>query len=145
MAEVTGLWRSPRRGLEMERLQVAQAVEKCGIEGCAHARTDGSRQVLFADSQDLRDVGVEPGRIRENVTVEGGNVMAWPIGQRVQIGEAEFEIAMVCDPCERMDELRPGLQRELEGKRGMLGRVLRSGELAIGDPVVLAEPDNSER
>ena len=45
---------------------------------------------------------------------------------------------MVCDPCERMDELRPGLRQELEGKRGMLARVLKSGELTVGADVVVA-------
>jgi MOSC domain-containing protein YiiM len=82
-------------------------------------------------------VGVEPGAIRENITVEGDDVERWPIGQRVAVGEAEFEITMVCDPCHRMDELRPGLRAELEGKRGMLARVVKSGEVEVGDDVRL--------
>ena len=44
--------------------------------------------------------------------------MARPVGQRVAVGEAEFEISTVCDPCHLMEEIRPGLQAELEGKRG---------------------------
>ena len=124
----------------MEALEVAKVVKDHGIDGCAHARPSGRRQILFAAAQDLRDVGVDPGLIRENVTVDGADVMSWPIGQRVRIGEAEFEITMVCDPCERMDELRPGLRQELEGKRGMLARVLVSGELRVGSDVVVGDP-----
>ena len=45
---------------------------------------------------------------------------------------------MVCDPCQRMDELRDGLRAELEGKRGMLARVVESGEVAVGDEIVAA-------
>ena len=52
-------------------------------------------------------------------------------------GEAVFEITMVCDPCQRMDDLRPGLRAELDGKRGMLARVVESGDVAIGDELEL--------
>jgi MOSC domain-containing protein YiiM len=34
-----------------------------------------------------------------------------------------------------MEEIRPGLQAELEGKRGMLASVVRSGQVRVGDPV----------
>jgi MOSC domain-containing protein YiiM len=45
---------------------------------------------------------------------------------------------MVCDPCQRMDQLRPGLRAELEGKRGMLAHVVEGGEIMVGDEVQLA-------
>jgi MOSC domain-containing protein YiiM len=114
-----------------------QALEEHGLEGCAHARPNTKRQVLFASAEHLEALGVEPGRIRENFTVEGDDVHTWPVGQRLRIGEAEFEITMVCDPCSRMDEIRPGLQAELDGKRGMLARVVSSGEVAAGDEIQL--------
>ena len=63
--------------------------------------------------------------------------MNWPIGQRLQIGDAEFEVSMVCDPCELMEEIRPGLQAELEGKRGMLAKVLTTGRVSRGDRIEL--------
>ena len=107
-----------------------------GLEGCAHANPP-KREVLFVSKEHLDSVNVEPGAIRENITVEGTDVEQWPVGQRVRAGEAEFEITMVCDPCHRMDELRDGLRGELEGKRGMLARVVESGEVAVGDEVTL--------
>ena len=107
-----------------------------GLEGCAHANPP-KREVLFVSKEHLDSVNVEPGAIRENITVEGTDVEQWPVGQRVRAGEAEFEITMVCDPCHRMDELRDGLRAELEGKRGMLARVVESGEVAVGDEVTL--------
>ena len=93
--------------------------------------------MLFASAEHLNALGVAYGRIRENFTIEGDDVHRWPIGQRVRIGDAEFEITMVCDPCSRMDEIRPGLQAELDGRRGMLARVLKTGEVAAGDAVEL--------
>jgi MOSC domain-containing protein YiiM len=119
----------------MDAREHARAVADHGLEGCAHARPGGKRQVLFASSEHLEAVGVEPGRIRENFTVDGIDVQSWPVGQRLRIGEAVFEVTMVCDPCERMEAIRPGLRDQLEGRRGMLARVLEGGEVAIGDEV----------
>jgi MOSC domain-containing protein YiiM len=138
MARVARLWTSPAKGSgRMDSRDRVQAIEGHGLEGCAHARPGTKRQVLFASAQHLDALGVEYGRIRENFTIEGTDVHEWPIGQRVALGTAEFEITMVCDPCSRMDEIRPGLQEELEGKRGMLALVVRSGEVAAGDSVEL--------
>jgi MOSC domain-containing protein YiiM len=114
-----------------------RAIAGHGLEGCAHARPDGKRQVLFASAEHLRTVRVEPGAIRENFTVEGDDVQEWPVGQRIAIGEAEFEISMRCDPCERMDQVRPGLREELGGRRGMLARVVKTGNVSVGDEVRL--------
>jgi MOSC domain-containing protein YiiM len=44
---------------------------------------------------------------------------------------------MVCDPCHLMEEIRPGLQAELEGRRGMLARVVQTGSVAVGDELRL--------
>ncbi len=137
MATITGIWTSPGRksgrsvGHERRRAIIGE-----GLEGCAHANPP-RREVLFASQEHLDSVGVEPGAIRENLTVEGADVQRWPIGQRLRVGEAVFEVTMVCDPCHRMDELRDGLRAELDGKRGMLARVVESGEVAIGDRVEL--------
>jgi MOSC domain-containing protein YiiM len=121
----------------MEAHERRQAIEDFGLDGCAHARPGGRRQVLFASVEHLQAVEVEPGAIRENLTVEGDDVEQWPVGQRVAIGGAEFEVSMVCDPCERMEQLRPGLREQLQGRRGMLARVVKSGNVAVGDEVRL--------
>ena len=136
MAEIAHIWRSPKRRELMEELHTAQVFENEGLEGCAHRR-GGKRTVLFVAAEDLESLGVPPGRGNENFTVRGADVMNWPIGQRLQIGDAEFEVSMVCDPCELMEEIRPGLQTELEGKRGMLAKVVTTGRVTRGDEVTL--------
>jgi MOSC domain-containing protein YiiM len=139
MATVVGVFTSPARksgrSVGHER---RQAIAGEGLEGCAHANPP-RREVLFVSKEHLDSVDVEPGAIRENITVEGDDVQRWPIGQRVRAGGAEFEITMVCDPCHRMDDLRDGLRAELAGKRGMLARVVESGEVAVGDEIELRD------
>jgi MOSC domain-containing protein YiiM len=138
MARVVGLWTSPAKNSgRMDARDRVQAIEGHGLDGCAHARAGTKRQVLFASAQHLEDLEVEYGRIRENFTVEGTDVHEWPVGQRLRVGDAVFEITMVCDPCSRMDEIRPGLQAELQGRRGMLARVVESGDVAAGDEIQL--------
>jgi MOSC domain-containing protein YiiM len=135
MATVVGLFVSPDRGSgRSEPRERVTATASHGFEGCAHANPP-RREVLLVSKQHLDAVGVEPGAIRENVTVEGVDVEAWTVGQRVKVGAALVEITMVCDPCHKMDRLREGLRAELEGRRGMLAHVVEGGEIALGDPV----------
>jgi MOSC domain-containing protein YiiM len=138
MATISGVWTSPgRKSGRSVGHERRQAIAGEGLEGCAHANPP-MREVLFVSASHLESVDVEPGAIRENLTVEGTDVQQWPVGQRVKVGgEAVFEITMVCDPCHRMDELRDGLRAELDGKRGMLAKIVESGEVAVGDPVEL--------
>ncbi|MBA3401406.1 MAG: MOSC domain-containing protein [Actinobacteria bacterium] len=137
MATVTGLFVSPGRksGRSEARMRVL-AIENQGLEGCAHGNPP-RREVLLVSKEHLDAVGVAPGAIRENVTVEGADVQSWRVGQHVKVGGALLEITMVCDPCHRMDELREGLRAELDDKRGMLAHVVEGGEIALGDPIDL--------
>lgn len=138
MARIVGVFTSPGRNTaESVPHERRRALAGHGLEGCAHANPP-KREVLFVSAEHLASVDVEPGAVRENLTVEGADVQEWPIGQQVKVGdEAVFEITMVCDPCARMDALRQGLRAELEGKRGMLARVVEPGEVAVGDAVEL--------
>jgi MOSC domain-containing protein YiiM len=137
MATVSGIWTSPaRKSGRMDGHERRQAIAGQGMEGCAHANPP-RREVLFASREHLDAVGVDPGAIRENLTVDGTDVQQWPVGQRLRAGEAVFEITMVCDPCHRMDELRQGLRAELDGRRGMLARVVETGEVGVGDEIEL--------
>ena len=135
MATVVGLFVSPGRGSgRSEARERVRAIEAEGLEGCAHANPP-RREVLLVSKEHLDAVGVEPGAVRENVTVEGTDVQTWPVGQQVRVGDALLEITMVCDPCQRMDDLRAGLRSEIDGKRGMLAHVVEGGEIALGDAV----------
>ena len=137
MATVSGLFVSTaRKSGRSEARERVLAIASQGFDGCAHGNPP-RREVLLASKEHLDAVGVEPGAIRENVTVAGADVQGWPVGQRVKVGGATLEITMVCDPCHRMDELRDGLRAELDGKRGMLARIVEGGPIALGDEIVL--------
>jgi MOSC domain-containing protein YiiM len=56
--------------------------------------------------------------------------MLW---QKLCVGEGAREVSAVCHPCEQIEALRRGLQAKLEGRRGMLCRVLTRGTLRHGN------------
>ena len=139
MARVIHLFRAPKRRAPMEELQEARALEDVGLEGCAHARPQGKRQVLLMDRETLDVFQLAPGIVRENLTTEGLDVNGLAFGQRLQIGEVELQVSAVCDPCEQIEALRPGLQAAMQGRRGMLCKVARGGLLRRGDEIVVMQ------
>jgi hypothetical protein len=64
MARIHNLFRAPKRRVAMEELREALVVENSGIDGCAHARSGGKRQVLLVDIETLRAMDLAPGIIR---------------------------------------------------------------------------------
>lgn len=126
----------------MKLVATANLIAGLGIEGDKHASAASKRQVLLADKEALDAVGVLPGTIKENVTVEGVDVMSLAAGTRIRLGQsAMMEITAVCEPCFRMDEIREGLKAELEGRRGMVSRVVKGGTIKVGDPIAIEESE----
>jgi MOSC domain-containing protein YiiM len=135
VARVQNLFRATKKRLPMEELAEVQAVTDAGFEGCAHARPASKRQVLLVDRETLEAMDLRPGIIRENITTDGLNVNSLLIGQLLRIGRARLEVSAVCTPCDQMEAIRPGLRKELWGRRGMLCRVLEGGVIQRGDPI----------
>lgn len=126
----------------MQYVDRAELVTGLGLDGDKHAVATSKRQVLLVDQEALDEVGVAPGIIKENLTVEGLNVMGLPVGTRLTLGsQAVLEITDVCEPCFRMDEIRSGLKDQLEGRRGMVAVVIRGGSISIGDPISVEEAE----
>jgi len=126
----------------MQLVSSATLITGVGLDGDKHAEAKSNRQLLLADKEALDAVGVTPGTIKENLTVEGLNVMGLPTGTRLRLGgSAVLEITKVCEPCFRMDEIRMGLKDELVGRRGMVSRVIRGGTISVGDPIMIEEAE----
>ncbi|MCL6482171.1 MAG: MOSC domain-containing protein, partial [Firmicutes bacterium] len=66
----------------MKEVDSVRAIENRGLEGCAHARPGGLRQVLLMDEETLQQLGVAPGAVKENVTTRGLPVQRLRPGQR---------------------------------------------------------------
>ena len=64
-------------------------------------------------------------------------------GKRVAIGEARIELLGETTPCERMEELHPGLGVAMgkEWRGGAFGRVVQPGTIRVGDAAGFVEPN----
>jgi MOSC domain-containing protein YiiM len=126
----------------MKALDEVRAIQDTGFDSCAHGRLGSYRQVLLMDTETLREFGLEPGAVKENITTEGLALAGLPRGQRLRVGEALLEVTLRCEPCGRMDDIRPGLQAALRGRRGQLCRVLQGGHIRVGDPIEILSLDH---
>ena len=123
----------------MKEVNDANFITGQGMEGDRHLRSDGrrsNRQVLIMDSETLSHFDLSAGQVRENVTVAGLDFSSISAGDKVSLGgDVILEITGDCEPCARMDELRPGLKDEIDGKRGLLAFVEKGGLVSVGAEV----------
>ena len=135
MAKILHIFRAPKKRLPMEELEEVRVIKNAGLEGCAHARPASTRQVLLVDRETLEAMDLRPGVIRENLTAEGMDVNGLPLKQELRVGEVRLQVSEICHPCDQLEKIRPGLRRELRGRRGMLCRVLEGGIIRTGDSI----------
>src|SRR5438093_12993041 len=124
MTCVAHLFQAPKRRLPMQAVESIEAVAGLGFSSCAHARRNSGRQILLVDKETLDAMQLPPGIIRENITTEGLNVNGLGMGEQLRIGPVLLKVSAVCTPCDQLEKVRPGLRREMYGRRGMLCGVL---------------------
>ena len=133
---ITNLHIARVKGTPSDPVQEATAISGLGLEGDRSAYEGNLRQVLFVDKEILDGADLAPGQVKENITVTGLNVAEVKPGQVFTIGDTvTLEAVGDCEACSKMDAIRLGLKDELQGKRGMLAKVLNGGAIKVGDTV----------
>ena len=135
---ITNLHIARVKGTPSDQVQEATAISGLGLEGDRSAYEGNTRQVLFVDKEILDGAGLVPGQVKENITVTGMNVSQIRPGQVFTIGDAvTLEAVGDCEACGKMDAIRMGLMDEIQGKRGMLAKVINGGSIKVGDSVTV--------
>ena len=143
---VTWIGCSPARRAPIVAVEDVAIEVDVGLVGDWHTGGGrGKRHVTLVQAEHLAAVAailgrpVEPAQLRRNLVVSGINV--WALQDRVfRVGEAVLQGTGPCAPCNRMEEnLGPGGYLAMRGHGGITARVLVSGRLRIGDPVVYVE------
>jgi hypothetical protein len=112
-----------------------------GLQGDWH-RKRGGRALLLMDARDLRELGLSPGDLREQITLDLPGLMHLEAGTRLRVGPAVLEVTKPCEPCTHIGEHVgvddvEAFRDHLRGRRGMLGRFVESDgqPIKVGDPV----------
>jgi len=138
--EIVNLFIKPKHGGSMQAMDELSAVDGKGLQGDTSFGR-GTRQVLLLELETLNEFGLQPGRLKENVTTQGLALAGMAPGSRIQVGQAVLEVTGDCAPCQYVEDIRPGLQEEMRGRRGTLCRVMTGGTLRPGDPVTILHGD----
>lgn len=112
-----------------------------GVEGDVNAGELSPRQILLANVCTYQAHSLPPGALRENILLSDSTVERLPSGSLVRLGESIIRITYSCPPCHKLNEEEAGLLRRIGVDRGILARVIVSGNVLIGDQVEIL-PDN---
>lgn len=107
-----------------------------GIEGDYH-NGHPTRQVLLLDQRTLSEFGYQPGELREQILLDFENLQTLEPGTQLQIGTSILQITFDCTPCKTMagyvGEDPELFISKMQGRRGMLARVVKPGAVKPGD------------
>ena len=133
---ILNIYLKEKHGQPVTSVNHANAEDGMGLIGdVSFGRS--KRQVLFIEKETLDEFQLVPGQIREHITVQGIPLAGLPAGTQLQAGEVLFEVTGDCAPCQFIEDIRPGLRDEMDGRRGTLFRVLNGGTLKVNDKVTI--------
>ncbi len=166
---IVAVSRKASHGVDKVNQLMIRLIAGEGVEGDAHrgvnvkhrsrARFNPTlpnlRQVHLLHAELLEELAaggfsLPPGRMGENVTTRGVDLLGLPRGARLRLGaSAVVELTGLRNPCVQLEALQPGLmqaclEHTAEGtlvrKAGVMATVLRGGDVQPGDPVAVELP-----
>ncbi len=136
-------------GSAMQSVPSATAIRGRGLRGDRYHDNTGHWQFIegcqvtlitayeLKQAQKRTGVDLSNGSHRRNLVIEGINPRALP-GRRLRIGTAVFEYEKPRPPCGYLDQVAGrGIGRALSHNSGICARIIASGELTVGDALVL--------
>jgi len=135
---IEGIWIKRFKRGPMDAVAAAELIAQRGLVG--NADQGGRRQVTVIDAavweQVMRELGVtiDPAVRRANLLIRGLD-LANSRRRILELGTCQILIFNEAKPCERMDEVYPGLKSALydHWRGGACGQVITSGRVRVGD------------
>jgi MOSC domain-containing protein YiiM len=141
LGTVTSVNVSERKGTRKTPLEsgTARILINSGVEGDAHAG-DWHRQVSFLAEESIdkaRDLGldVKEGDFAENITTEGIDLPAIPIGTLLRVGGAQVEISQIGKVCHTRCAIYHLAGDCIFPREGIFSVVRKEGTVKVGDPI----------
>ena len=143
IGKIVSLNISEKKGVRKKPVNEVSLKTEYGIEGDAHASSSWHRQVslLAIESvKKMQDMGldVKPGDFAENITTEGIDLPALPVGTRLMIGDGvKVEVSQIGKECHTRCAIYYQAGDCVMPKEGIFVRVLSGGTIKAGDQISL--------
>lgn len=130
---------SKEKGQRKTPVPAAMLRKNFGILDDAHAG-DWHRQVSLLAMESIAKMqkmglSVGPGDFAENITTEGIDLLALPIGSRLALGETILEITQIGKECHNRCAIYYQAGDCVMPKEGLFAKVLQGGVVRQGEPV----------
>ena len=144
MAEVTAVCISERKGTRKHTVPFIEVKKDHGIVGDAHAGNWHRQISLLADESvdTMRGKGVElqPGDFAENILTRGLELNTLPVGTVLRVGETRLQVTQIGKECHNDCVIKQQTGECIMPREGVFARVLKGGEIHVGDEVTLLPP-----
>lgn len=143
MGKLLAICTSPERGTVKTPVPSARLTVEWGVEHDAHGG-NWHRQVSLLSAEKIeqfrRKVWVEYGAFGENLVVEGFDFRSLPVTSRFAIGDAVLEMTQIGKECHNDCVIRQQTGDCIMPREGVFARVVKGGEIRVGDEVTLLPP-----
>ncbi len=140
-AKIISINISPKKGMRKKAVDSAVIKENYGIESDAHASEKWHRQISLLAIESIEKMQamglkVGPGDFAENITTEGVNLPALPVGTKMTIGEdIELEVSQIGKVCHTRCAIYTQAGDCVMPKEGIFAKVLKGGIVKKGDEI----------
>lgn len=138
---------SDKKGERKKPVDEVTVIENFGIKGDAHAASEWHRQVslLALESiQKMQTAGlqVQAGDFAENITTEGLDLLAIPVGKMIRIGNDVIgEVSQIGKECHTPCAIYYQAGDCVMPKEGIFIRILRGGKIRRGDKIEISSKE----
>ena len=130
---------SQHKGERKKNVGSSVVLTGLGLEGDAHAGFQHRQISLLAieSIQKMQKMGldVHPGDFAENLTVSGLDLVALPVGTKLQVNDVLLEVSQIGKECHTRCAIYYQAGDCVMPKEGIFAIVLSDGTVSIGDSV----------
>jgi MOSC domain-containing protein YiiM len=141
---------SDKKGVRKKPVKEAMLRTEYGIEGDAHASSAWHRQVSLLARESITKMqklglDVKPGDFAENITTEGIDLPALPVGTEMSIGDGiRVEVSQIGKECHTRCAIYYQAGDCVMPKEGIFVRVLSGGIVREGDLITVMQSENAK-
>jgi MOSC domain-containing protein YiiM len=141
MSKIIAVCRSDKKGTRKEVIAEGFLSEDYGLVGDAHADCSTHRQVSLLAVESIsrmRNLGLDVGHgdFAENLTTEGLELVALPVGTHLSVGtDIVLEITQIGKECHTRCAIYRQVGTCVMPEEGVFARVIRQGMVQAGDDI----------